>query len=155
MMMRCRPYISGATLMLGLACLAGVAQAGSGYVPAPQAIHGPIASEQGYPSPQWDGGCAPCGPVETVCCAPRRHPLAGLKCKMGNLGCGIKGGLGHMRGKLGGCFHKKRECAPVCEPCAPCGDVWPSGQSYPSHQGGPIAAPQGMAAPQVGAMPQG
>jgi hypothetical protein len=170
MMMRCRPYVLGTTLVLGLACLAGVAQAGSGYVPAPQAIHGPIASEQAIPSAQWDGGCAPCGPVvETGCHGGGKKLFGGmggcfsglkcklqgaghgLKCKVNDLGCGIRGGLHGMKGKFGGCFkHKRVECAPVCEPaCAPCGDVWPSGQgAYAAPQD--YAAPQGYAAPQAG-----
>jgi hypothetical protein len=155
--MRCRPYVLGATLVLGLACLASVAHAGSGYVPAPQSIHGPIATEQAYPSAQ--GGCAPCGPVETCCYPERKHCLAGLKCKLGgaghklkcglnDMGCGVRGGLCHMRGKLGGCFkHKRAECVPVCE--TGCGEVWPSGQGvYPAGQGGPVATPPGFAAPQ-------
>lgn len=156
MMMRCRRFLLGASLVLGLACTAGVARAGSGYVPAPQAI-GPIATEQGYPSAQWDGGCAPCGPVVYDCAPPKKHCLAGLKCKLGGMGSGLKCKLGGMKGKLGGCFHKKRACEPACYPtggCAPCGDVYPTGQHWPSGQEiGP--APQGFAAPQGIAAPQG
>lgn len=176
MTMRCRPFVMGGTLVLGLACLAGVAQAGSGYVPAPQAIHVPVAtaqavaSEQALPSAQ---GCyAPCGPVETGCHSGRNlfsgvgGCLSGLKCKLhsagtnlkckaSSLGCGIKGGLGHMKGKLGGCFSHKRavQCAPVCETgCG--GEVWPSGQGVYAAPQGAVAAPQGYAAPQAASQQQ-
>jgi hypothetical protein len=160
MMMRCRLFVMGAAVVFGL-CLADVARAGSGHVPAPQAMSGPIATAQG-PSPQgeWAGGCDTCGPVVYESCGGRQRLggcLDGLKCKLGgmgnglkcglhDMGCGVRDGLHGLKCKLGGIklCHKKSACEPVCypAPCAPCGEVVPSAQGYPSHQGHPGGTPQ-------------
>ena len=141
--MRCRLFMTGAAL-LGLAFATGTAKAGSGYVPAPQAIAAPqvaskvapvaqapapqsYAAPQAYAAPQCDVGPVVYESCDTGCCGGGGlglgHKLSGMKGKLCGLGNGLKcklGGLGHGLkggvGKLGGCFKKKDACAPACAP---------------------------------------
>lgn len=167
--MRCRLFMTGAAL-LGLAFAADTANAGSGYVPAPQAIAAPqVASKvtpvaqapspQVYAAPQCDAGPVVYETCDTGCGGGLGlgHKLggclsgvkgklcglgSGLKCKAGELGHGLKSGFG----KLGGCFQKKAVCAPACAAPVVYAAPAPSPQ-WASEQAPVVAAPQ-YAAPQ-------
>lgn len=126
--------------LLGLSFATGTAEAGSGYVPTPQAIAAPQAAPQvaskvlpapqAYAAPQCDvgpvvyescdtgcgGGCGGLGIGQKIggCLSGVKGKLcglgSGLKCKLSGLGHGLKHGVG----KLGGCFQKKTVCEPAC-----------------------------------------